>query len=173
MNPSFLYPLNIRLLLISQYSFKGRLTRNDEHLQSWYPARSMVAPLKHEIPHVSFYHHWMFKLLSQGKIQGHITSGFRVGATISWCPNSWMSTTKTSWITRKKWQNTLQNFPGQRVVLSEYNQHRIQYWNVLKLAKKPCSVKVWILNKVPVDLRVSVCLPVRHSLVSAVSNYSL
>ena len=33
MNPSFLYPLNIRLLLASQYSFKGRLTRNDEHLQ--------------------------------------------------------------------------------------------------------------------------------------------
>ena len=61
----------------------------------------------------------MLHFYTLGKIQGQLTSGFPVDAEIPWCPYSWMCSTKISKITQKNRQNTLKDFPGQKVVLSE------------------------------------------------------
>ena len=107
----------------------------------------------------------MLHFYTLGKIQGQLTSGFPVDAEIPWCPYSWMCSTKISKITQKNRQNTLKDFPGQKVVLSE----QLLKHGILKFAEnrketffcKSINTRHIFQNRVSACLHVSICFPVR------------
>ena len=107
----------------------------------------------------------MLHFYTLGKIQGQLTSGFPVDAEIPWCPYSWMCSTKFQKSLKKNRQNTLKDFPGQKVVLSE----QVLKHGILKFAEnrketffcKSINTRHIFQNCMSACLRVSICFPVR------------